>query len=185
MRQYKIIARILLILPIINFAMALPMAVQETRQACGDITMSAKRGDEMEKWDMNFERLSGKPESSLAAHRPSGSARSEPESDDGPINAPRQSPRSESSTAPDHGSMDPQAPQMDTSEVSLGLLKSPSLSHYLVPTDPESKSFLSNVLSKLKFCCSTTKPRAVWEPDCNSAAEKPPPQHTYGDHHTT
>jgi hypothetical protein len=49
MRRYKIITRILLILPIINFAFALPVAAQETRQVCGDvepdaaITMSAKR----------------------------------------------------------------------------------------------------------------------------------------------
>ncbi|KAF8496118.1 hypothetical protein F5888DRAFT_1635071 [Russula emetica] len=206
MRQYKIIARILLILPIINFTMALPMAVQETRQACGDaipaITMSAKRGNKMEK--QYFESLSRKPESSSAAHRLSGSARSKSESDDGPINALPQSP----------------APQMDTSEVPQELPKSPSLNHYLpvdsesdsyqsryqsyrspatlesesvssltssLTEEPKSKSFLSKVLSKFNFCCSTTKPpkpRAVWEPDYNSAAEKPPPKHTY-DHHTT
>lgn len=52
MRQYKIIAHVLLILPIINLAFAAPISGQETRQVCDDvvpdvtITMSAKRGDE-------------------------------------------------------------------------------------------------------------------------------------------
>jgi hypothetical protein len=120
MRQYKIIARILLILPIINFAFALPIAAQETRQVCGDvvpdvaITMSAKRGVEMEN-GMYFERLSGKPDSDLT-----GLKGPQPE-------------------VPDHGSMDP--PQMGTSEiqqVSPDLSKSPSLGHYL--GSPESET---------------------------------------------
>ncbi|KAF8500777.1 hypothetical protein F5888DRAFT_1801348 [Russula emetica] len=142
MRQSKIIARILLILPIINFAFALPL--QETRQVRGNvvpdvaITMSAKRGDEMGKqWDTYFKRLSGKPESSSesAAHPPSGSVRSDP--DDEPINGPAsppQSPASESSTAPDHGSTDP--PQMGTSEIQEEspeeLSRTPSLDHYVM-----------------------------------------------------
>jgi hypothetical protein len=141
MHQYKIIARILLILPIINFAFAIPIAVKETRQVCCDvpdvaIAISEKRGEETKKqWDMHFERMSGKPESSSAAHRASGSARSE--SDDVSVNgnAPRQSPAS--STAPDQGSTS--SPQMDTSEtqqVSQELSKSPSLDHY-VQTQPE------------------------------------------------
>jgi hypothetical protein len=76
MRQYKIIARILLIIPIINFAVALPIAGQETRQVWGDvvpdvaITMSAKRGDEIEK-GMFFVSLSWKPDSNLAGLRTS------------------------------------------------------------------------------------------------------------------
>jgi hypothetical protein len=127
MRQYKIITLILLILPIINFAFALPVAVQETREVCGDavpevaITMSAKRGEE----DMYFERLSGKPGSDLAGLRAL-----QPE-------------------APDHGSMDP--PQTGTSEiqqVSPGLSKSPSeasLDHYLA--SPGSEASLNHYLA--------------------------------------
>ena len=131
------IARILLILPIINFVFALPIAVQETRQVCGDaapdvaITMSAKRGDEMEKQlDIYFESLSGKPESSSPAHPPSGSARSE--SDHEPINGHALSQSPASSAAPDYGSMDLR--RMVTSEnqqVSPELLNSPSLDHYV------------------------------------------------------
>jgi hypothetical protein len=70
MRQYKTIGRILLILPIINLAFALPIAVRETLQVGGvvpdaAITM-AKRVDKMEVlWGMNFERVSGKPDSDL------------------------------------------------------------------------------------------------------------------------
>ena len=140
MRQYKIVAGILLILPITNFVFALPTAVQETHQLSRDvvpddaITMSAKRGDEMKKqWDIHSESFSGELESSLDVRHPSVSARLE---SDGPTNgdAPPQSPTS--STAPDHGSMDPL--QMGTSEigqVSPGFMKSPSF-HYLVK--PES-----------------------------------------------
>ena len=96
MRQYKIIAHILLVLPIINFVFALPIAGQETRQVCGDvvpdvaITISAKRGDEIEK-GMFFESLSGR----LDSH-PAGFKGLQP-------------------VVPDHGSMDP--PQIDTSEI--------------------------------------------------------------------
>ena len=73
MHQYKIITRILLILPIINFAFALPIAEQETRQVCADVVpdgatrvaMLAKSGDEVEN-GMYFEKLSGKSDSDLA-----------------------------------------------------------------------------------------------------------------------
>ena len=70
MRQYRTIGRTLLILPIINLAFALPIAVRETPQVGGvvpdaAITM-AKRVDKMEElWGMNFERVSGKPDSDL------------------------------------------------------------------------------------------------------------------------
>jgi hypothetical protein len=154
MRQYRIIARILLSLPIIHFAFALPIAVQEASQLCGDVvpevamTMSAKRGDETENQsDVYFENLFRNPDSSLTVPPPSGSEQSE--SDHAPMNrlAPPQS--STSSTAPDSGSMDP--PQMSTSEIqqvsselmtppSLGhvappeLSKSPILGNYMVPT---------------------------------------------------
>ena len=80
MRRYKTIAPILLIVPIINFAFALPVAVQETSQVRGDVVsddakiMLAKRGNEMEQlWNTYFERLSGKPDSSPISHPPSGS----------------------------------------------------------------------------------------------------------------
>jgi hypothetical protein len=123
MHQYKIIARILLILPLVNLAFALPIAKQETRQVCDDvvpdvaITISAKRSDEIEK-RMYFERLSGKPDSDLA-----GLKGLQPEE-------------------PEHGSMDP--PQMGTSEiqqVSPELSKSPSFDHYLAsPASPASEA---------------------------------------------
>jgi hypothetical protein len=150
MHQYKIIVRILLILPVIYFVFALPIAVQETRQVCGDavpdvaITMSAKRGDEMEKQlDMYFESLSWKPESSSATHPPSGSARSE--SDHEPINghALPQSPAS--STAPKYGSMDLR--RMVTSgiqQVSPELSNSPSFDHYVVSPEVSPAPELSN-----------------------------------------
>jgi hypothetical protein len=123
MRQYKIMARILLILPIINFAFALPI---ETRQVCGDvvpradvtITMSTKRGDEtQEQVGMYTERLSGRPDSDLAGLKgllPEG-------------------------PASDHGSMNP---QVGTSEIQQGspeLLKSPSFNIYLA--SPKYESF--------------------------------------------
>ena len=131
------IARILLILPIINFVFALPIAVQETRQVCGDaapdvaITISAKRGDEMEKQlDIYFESLSGKPESSSPAHRRPGSARSE--SDHEPINGHALSQSPASSAAPDYGSMDlRRVVTSENQQVSPELLNSPSLDHYV------------------------------------------------------
>jgi hypothetical protein len=192
MRRYKMIARILLILPIINFAFAIPVAVQETRQVDDDgvhdvaITMSAKRDNEMERlwdmyfdrlsskpesagaasrppsgsaqsvsdpgrdtkmaklWDTYFERLSGKPDSSSAAHPSLDPAQSESESNHGSMNgdAPLQNPTS--STAPDHGSMDPpQTDKSDIQQVSPELPKSPSLSHYL--ESPESDEHLSSL----------------------------------------
>src|SRR6267154_2312345 len=125
MHQYKIIARILLILPIINFAFALPIAVQETRQVRDDvvpdvaISMLAKRGDENEK-GMYFERLSENPDSDLA-----GFKGLQPESSN-------------------HGSMDP--PQMGTSEIQQPeLSKSPSLDHFL--TSPGSEASLDHYLA--------------------------------------
>ena len=110
------------------------------------ITMSAKRGDEVEKqWDTYFGSLSGKPESSSAAHPPSSPAGSEP--DYVPINehAPPQT-QSPTSTAPDDGAMDP--PQTGTSEiqqVSQEPLRSPSLDHYL-PASPGSEASLDHYL---------------------------------------
>ena len=180
MRQYKIIARILLILPIINFAFALPIAVQETCQLCGDvvhdvaITMSAKRGDEVEKQCDRAE-----PDGRCAADEDKLSESN---------HVPPQSPTS--STAPDHGSVDPS--QMGTSEIQQmwpELTKSPSLEHYLlVPVDPDGylpesgssmssgpasvdssspierskfKNFLGKVFSKCKFWRRISSPGPV------------------------
>ncbi|KAF8490850.1 hypothetical protein F5888DRAFT_1637955 [Russula emetica] len=130
MCRYKTIARILLILPIINFAFALPIAVQETRQVISEvvpdvaITMSAKRADEMEnQLGMYFERLSGKKESDLAGLK-------------GLL------------PAPDHGSMDPQIGSSEIQQVSPELSKSPSeasLDHYLA--SPGSEASLDHYLA--------------------------------------
>jgi hypothetical protein len=165
MRQYKMIAHIILILPIINFAFALPMATQETCQACGDVkpdvatTMSAKRGDDP--WII-FEYLAAKAKAKEGQAGPKGV---QPE-------------------APDHGSMDP--PQMGTSEiqqVSPELSKSPSevsmpeseaskasAHDYPVSTNsesgaamenPESNSFLREMANQLKFWRRTSSPVSV------------------------
>jgi hypothetical protein len=110
MHQYKIIARILLILPIINFAFAIPIAVKETRQVCCDvpdvaIAISEKRGEEIKKpWDMHFER-----------------------------NAPRQSPDEGSTSSPQMGTS-------KTQQVSQELSKSPSVDHYVQTQPELSKS---------------------------------------------
>jgi hypothetical protein len=187
MRQYKIIARILLILPIIDFAFALPIAAQETCQLCGDVVpdvaiiTSAKRGDEVEKQcDMDSDRAEGR----CTADEDSSFPDKLSESD----HAPPQSPTS--STAPDHGSTDPS--QMGTSEIQQvwpELTKSPSLEHYLfVPVDPKGylpesgssvssgpasvdssspmerskfKNFLSKVFSKCKFWRRISSPGPV------------------------
>ena len=148
MRQYKIVASILLIVPIINFALALPVIeAQETVEARSDllhdvaVTTEAKRGGEDEVmgklWDTYFEKSSGKSESSAADPPPSSSTL---ESDQ---HASPQNPSS--STVPDHESMGPH--QMGTSEiqepeVSPALVKSPSLNHYLksTPTHPVADS---------------------------------------------
>ena len=178
MRQYKIIARILLILPIINFAFAVPI---ETHQVSSNVVpwadvataMSAKRGDETGvKEGMYFEWLSGKPESGLVGLK-------------GLL--PK---------APVQGSVDP--PQVGTSDVqqvSPELSKSPSdasLNHYLTSSPasdayfhandyladsdsgsessfsfeqpvekPNFTSFLSKVVSKLKFWRRISGPGSV------------------------
>ena len=128
MHQYKIIARIFLILPIINLAFALPIVAQETRPEFGDvvpdpaITMLAKRGDEIGK-GMYFGGLSGKPDSVSVLIGLEGV---QPE-------------------AP--GSVDPL--QMGTSEIQQvspepELSKSPSLDHYL--ESPVSEASLNHYL---------------------------------------
>jgi hypothetical protein len=146
MRQYKIIARILLILPIISVAFALPI-VQETCQLCGDVvpdpvpvmTMSAKRGVGGEK--QSDESLSGKPGSLSATPPPSGSAQLE--SDPGSMNEHALPQNPTLSAAPDYGSMDPiQAGTGEIQEVSPELTNSPSLNRWL-PSPESSASFAS------------------------------------------
>jgi hypothetical protein len=69
MRRYYIVSGILLILPIINFAVAAPVLVQEKRQAVVDvahipkdvITMLGKRGDS-ETFEELLLKLFGVPE---------------------------------------------------------------------------------------------------------------------------
>jgi hypothetical protein len=171
MRQYKIIARILLILPIINFAFALPV---ETHQVCGDVVpradvatiMSAKRGDKTgEKEGMYFERLFGKLDSGLM-----GLKGLLPE-------------------APVQGSVDP--PQVGTSEVqqvSPKLSKSPSdasLDHYLT-SSPASDVSLDHYLTSspasdafvpandyLADSDSGSESRFSFEPQMEKQMEKP------------
>jgi hypothetical protein len=197
MRQYKIIARIVLILPIINFAFALPIAEQETRQVGGGvvpdvaITMSAKRGDEVpmnRPYDIYFERLDGK-DSDLA-----GLKGLQPETPDhGSMNPPQTGTSEIQPETPDHGSMNP--PQTGTSEIqpaSPSLSKSsseaslpeseasfPTTHDYPVLADPksgaamakpESKSFLSEMVSKLRLWRRISGPVSVR--DAVNAAQK-------------
>ena len=133
MRRYKMIAPILLILPIINFAFALPVAVQETSQVRGDVVsddakiMLAKRGNEMEQlWNTYFEKLSGKPDSSPSdgldekmtklwdmyferlSRKPESSSAAHPPSD------PAQSESDQSDHGPMSGHAPPQSPASST-----------------------------------------------------------------------
>jgi hypothetical protein len=82
MRRYDIVSGILLILSVIDFALAAPLLVQENHQACVDvvhipkdvITVLGKRGDEeLEKLLEEERPFFAKPESSSAT-RPSSSS---------------------------------------------------------------------------------------------------------------
>ncbi|KAF8502832.1 hypothetical protein F5888DRAFT_1800388 [Russula emetica] len=86
MRRYDIVSGILLILSIIDFALAAPVLVQERRQAGIDmahiprnvITVLGKRGDdELEKLAEDYFKTGGKPVDSSGAHAPSSSAPSD------------------------------------------------------------------------------------------------------------
>ncbi len=178
MHQYKIIARILLILPIINFAFALPMAVQETRMY------------------FDPERLSGKPDSDLA-----GLKGLQPEAPDHGSMDPLQKgtneiqqPELSKSPSFDHYLASPASPaseasldhylasESDASDVSAddyhylgspdpesGSSRSAESESDLSTTSssmekPESKSFLSKVfskVSKLKFWRRISSPDSV------------------------
>jgi hypothetical protein len=94
MRRYDIVSVILLILSIIDFALAAPVLVQEKRQARVDVVhiprdvitvVLEKRGDEeLEKMAEEYFKTSGKPVESSDAHASSSPALPGP--DDGPAN---------------------------------------------------------------------------------------------------
>jgi hypothetical protein len=78
MRRYYIVSGILLILPIIDFALTAPVLVQEKRQAGVDavheaMTILGKRGDDLTGLFLIYEDHFAKPEESSAA-RPSSSS---------------------------------------------------------------------------------------------------------------
>ncbi|KAF8502828.1 hypothetical protein F5888DRAFT_1120726 [Russula emetica] len=89
MRRHYIVSGILLILAIINFALAAPVLVQERRQTGIDvahipnkdmITVLGKRGpgdEELEKLAEDYFKTGGKPVDSSGAHAPSSSAPSD------------------------------------------------------------------------------------------------------------
>jgi len=170
MRQYKTIGRTLLILPIINFAFALPIAVRERPQVGGvvpDVAITmAKWVDKMEElWGMNFERVSGKPDSDL----------------EGLKGLVHYGPELSKSPSLDHYLPSPPPPALAKSPSFDYLLaqpkqsESPPLGHSVVSTDseagpsqtaasrsglwmpispvekPKSSGFLSKVVSKFKF----------------------------------
>ena len=86
MRRYDIFSGILLILSIIDFALAAPIPVQEKRQACVDvvhmprdaITVLGQRGaedlDKLASLTEEYLKTSGKPVESSDAHGSSSSA---------------------------------------------------------------------------------------------------------------
>jgi hypothetical protein len=81
MRLYYPVSGILLVLPIINFALAAPVVVQEKRQAGVDVVhiledavpMLGKRGDDLDELFLLYEDHFAQPEESSAA-RPSSSS---------------------------------------------------------------------------------------------------------------
>jgi hypothetical protein len=107
MRRYDIVSGILLILSIIDFALAAPVLVQEKRQACVGVVhipkdvipVLGKRGDEeLEKLLEEFYNNMKKEVESSNAHASSSSA--PPGPDRGPTNvvqAPAQNPASPTS----------------------------------------------------------------------------------------
>lgn len=157
MCQYKIIVRSLLILPIINFAFALPI-VKETPQVGSDVVpgvaiiMPEKRVlDAMEEqWGMYFERLSGKPQSDLEGLK--GLLHYGPEM----TKTPSLDHYLTKSPSFDHYLTPPEPsskfPPLDVSVVPAGSEAGPSRNTASSSMEnPESKSFLSKVVSKLKF----------------------------------
>jgi hypothetical protein len=187
MRLYKIIARILPILPIINFAFALPVAVQGTCRVCNDvvpdvaITTSTKRADEMEKLrGMYFdpERLSGNPESDLTGLK--GLLPPEPSRPELPKSPSFDhylaSSDSEASLSHYLTSTDSELGSSQSAASGSGrrltsspiLIKNPNFksgSGRLMTSspmeNPESKSFLSKALSKIKFWRRISGPGSV------------------------
>jgi hypothetical protein len=183
MCRYKIIASILLILPIINFVFALPTAVQKTRQLCGDvvpdvaITMSAKRGhgDEMEKQGgMYFESLSGNAESELAGLEglhPFDGLQHPPQMGTSEI----QQVSSELSTSPslDHHVLPPELsnfPILEQYMVPPEPSKSPSLDHHVVPPELSKFPILDHYLASSELSKSPILEQYMVPPE----SSKPP-----------
>ena len=120
MRRYDIVSGILLILSIIDFALAAPVPVQEKRQTCVDVvhipkdvtTVLEKRGDEeLEKLAEEFFKTWGRPIDSSESHASSSSAPLGP--DHGSTNvvqSPAPNPLAASSTANPSLLMEPSSP---------------------------------------------------------------------------
>ncbi|KAF8502836.1 hypothetical protein F5888DRAFT_1121021 [Russula emetica] len=112
MRRYDIVSGILLILSIINFALAAPVLVQEKRQASVDVVriprgVTTVLGDYFKSW--------GKPVESSEAHASSSSA--PPTPDHGSTNVVQApGPNPASSTANPGSLMEPSSPSLTTPE---------------------------------------------------------------------
>ncbi|KAI0276450.1 hypothetical protein BGY98DRAFT_704997 [Russula aff. rugulosa BPL654] len=87
MRRYNIVSGILLILPIIDFALAAPLLVREKSRAYVDVahipedmvTVLGERGEEIEKLAEGYLKTLGNPVDSSGAHASSSLAPSEPD----------------------------------------------------------------------------------------------------------
>ncbi len=159
MRRYDIVSGTLLILSIIDFALAAPVLMQEKRQACVDvvhipkdvITVVGKRGeeDEFEKlWEEYFDHLGYQEESgylkSPATHSSSSSTSAPPEPDHGSTNIVKApAPNPSSSTAnPDpmwesyKGDNELHWPQYTPTSSGYGSDREFTEAHALGPNDP-------------------------------------------------
>ncbi len=157
MRRYNIVSRILLILSVIDFALAAPVLVQEKRQAYVDvvhtpgdaITMWGKRGGSEMVWEESIKSVEawGKPKESPAAPPSSSSAPSGPgHGSTNVLEAPPPGGSAASDWRGDHELMEVSTPSADpwsfttTDHESPGLLYAPASSQHgsvndLVVTD--------------------------------------------------
>jgi len=150
MRQYKIIARILLILPIINFTFALPIEVQETRRdVVPDVTITKRveETDNLNQWGSHFDSLYGSPDvsrtpsldHSVASESPAVSKT--PSLDHFVVD---ESPAVSKTPSLDHVVVDEspavsKTPSLDhfVADESPAVLKTPSLGHFAASESPE------------------------------------------------
>ncbi|KAN0102324.1 hypothetical protein V8E52_012058 [Russula decolorans] len=146
MRRYDIVSGILLILSIIDFALAAPspVLVQEKRQACIDavpipkdvITVLGKRGDEeLEKLLEEYFKAMGKPVESSDAHASSSLAPPGPDHGSTVTNAAQSpAPNPASSTANPDPLMEPSGPSSTAPKQGddglRGPLYTPTLTEY-------------------------------------------------------